>query len=360
MSAEEKWIGHRALALLRVGAFRRYIIGSAISDTGTWMQVMAQGWVMSTLTNKAILLGMANFAAGVPTLALTMVGGSAADRFDKRKILIATQIAQIAFAIALGWLVLTNRIQIWHIIFFAALLGISIAFEMPAISALVPELVRRDQIASAVALDRSVFHGSRLIGPSLAGLFVGWWGAASAFFANAFSFLALIIALISLPRRPVGTKEEEEKRRSGIMEGFRYVRSDRTILSMIVLIALTTIFIFPTISVMLPLYVRNVLQLGPDSMGWLMATSRTRAFLGALRLLSIGREKRLKFMSGNVLAIAAGVLFMSRSHSFLLTACSMGILAIALSMNFGLANTIVQEHAPSHLRGRVSAVFGLS
>src|SRR5438034_11716558 len=91
MSAEEKWIGYKALDLLRPGAFRRYIIGSAISDTGTWMQVMAQGWVMSTLTNKAILLGMVNFAAGLPTLALTMIGGSAADRFDKRKILIATQ-----------------------------------------------------------------------------------------------------------------------------------------------------------------------------------------------------------------------------------------------------------------------------
>ncbi len=360
MSAEAKPFAGRTLELLRAGPFRRYIIGSLISDTGTWMQVMAQGWVMSTLTNKAIMLGLVNLAAGLPTLALTMIGGSAADRFDKRKILIATQIAQIAFALALGWLVFIGQIQIWHVIFFAALLGVSIAFEMPAISALVPELVKREQIASAVALDRSVFHGSRLIGPSLAGLFVGWWGAASAFFANAFSFLALIIALISLPRRPVGTKEEEEKRRSGIMEGFRYVRSDRTILSMIVLIALTTIFIFPTISVMLPLYVRNVLKLGPDSMGWLMATSGTGAFLGSLGLLSIAREKRLKFMSGNVLAIAAGVFFMSRSHSFLLTACSMGILAIALSMNFGLANTIVQEHAPSHLRGRVSAVFGLS
>ena len=360
MSAEAKPFGGRTLELLRAGPFRRYIIGSLISDSGTWMQVMAQGWVMSTLTNKAIMLGLVNLAAGLPTLALTMIGGSAADRFDKRKILIATQIAQIAFALALGWLVFIGQIQIWHVIFFAALLGVSIAFEMPAISALVPELVKREQIASAVALDRSVFHGSRLIGPSLAGLFVGWWGAASAFFANAFSFLALIIALISLPRRPVGTKEEEEKRRSGIMEGFRYVRSDRTILSMIVLIALTTIFIFPTISVMLPLYVRNVLQLGPDSMGWLMATSGTGAFLGSLGLLSIAREKRLKFMSGNVLAIAAGVFFMSRSHSFLLTACSMGILAIALSMNFGLANTIVQEHAPAHLRGRVSAVFGLS
>jgi MFS family permease len=360
MSAEVKPFGGKTLELLRAGPFRRYIIGSLISDTGTWMQVMAQGWVMSTLTNKAIMLGLVNLAAGLPTLALTMIGGSAADRFDKRKILIATQIAQIAFALGLGWLVFIGQIQIWHVMFFAALLGVSIAFEMPAISALVPELVKREQIASAVALDRSVFHGSRLIGPSLAGLFVGWWGAASAFFANAFSFLALIIALISLPRRSVGTKEEEEKRRSGILEGFRYVRSDRTILSMIVLIALTTIFIFPTISVMLPLYVRNVLQLGPDSMGWLMATSGTGAFLGSLGLLSIAREKRLKFMSGNVLAIAAGVFFMSQSHSFLLTACSMGVLAIALSMNFGLANTIVQEHAPSHLRGRVSAVFGLS
>ena len=360
MSAEEKWIGHRALALLRAGAFRRYIIGSAISDTGTWMQVMAQGWVMSTLTNKAILLGMANFAAGVPTLALTMVGSSAADRFDKRKILIATQIAQIAFAIALGWLVLDNRIQIWHIIFFAALLGISIAFEMPAISALVPELVRRDEIAAAVAMDRSVFHGSRLIGPSLAGLFVGWWGAASAFFANAFSFLALIVALISLPKRVKGTPEEEEQRRSGIMDGFRYVRSDRTILSMIALIACTTIFVFPVISVMLPLYVRNVLQLGPSTMGWLMATSGTGSFLGSLGLLSIARDLRLKFMSGNVLVVAVAVFLMSRSHGFVLTACSMGCLAIALSMNFGLANTIVQEHAPPHLRGRVSAVFGLS
>jgi len=360
MNAEAKPFRGRTLELLKAGPFRRYIIGSLISDTGTWMQVMAQGWVMSTLTNKAILLGLVNLAAGLPTLALTMIGGSAADRFDKRKILIATQIAQIAFALGLGWLVFNGQIQIWHVIFFAALLGISIAFEMPAISALVPELVKREQIASAVALDRSVFHGSRLIGPSLAGLFVGWWGAASAFFANAFSFLALIIALISLPRRPVGTKEEEEKRRSGIMEGFRYVRSDRTILSMIMLIALTTIFIFPTISVMLPLYVRNVLQLGPESMGWLMATSGTGAFLGSLGLLSIAREKRLRFMSGNVLAIAAGVFFMSRSHSFLLAACSMGVLAIALSMNFGLANTIVQEHAPSHLRGRVSAVFGLS
>src|SRR5881396_757935 len=360
MDEKEKWIGPKALSLLRPGAFRRYIIGSLISDSGTWMQMMAQSWVMSGLTNKAILLGLVNFAAGLPALALAPVAGSLADRLDKRKILVATQIAQIIFAIALGFLVMSGHIHVWHIIFFALLLGIAFSYEMPAINALVPELVKHDEIAPAIALDRSVFHGSRLIGPSLAGFFVGWWGAASAFFANALSFVALIVALVSLPKRPIGSAEEEQQRRSGILEGFRYVRSNRIILSLITLIALNTIFVFPAISVMLPLYVRNILHLGAKNMGWLMAVSGSGAFLGSIGLFSVARENRLKFMSGNVLAIALGVFLMSRSESFLLTAAAMGAIAIALSMNFGLANTIVQEQAPAHLRGRVSAVVGMS
>ena len=360
MSEQSRPFGRKALALLRPGAFRRYIIGSLISDTGTWMQVMAQAWVMSTLTNKAINLGMVNFAAGIPTLALTMIGGSFADRHDKRKILIVTNLAQIVLALVLGWLVMTGRIHIWHVMVLAALLGICIAFEMPAISALVPELVRRDQIASAVAMDRAVFHGARLIGPSLAGWLVSGWGAATAFFANATSFIALIIAIISIPRRQEGTKEEEEQRRSGIMEGFRYVKSDRIMVSMVGLIALTTVFVFPVISVMLPLYVRNILQLGPDRMGYLMAVSGSGSLAGALGLLTIAPENRLRFMTGNAIGVAAALFSMSRSNSFLITAISMGILAIGLSMNFGLANTIVQERAPAALRGRISAVFGLS
>jgi MFS family permease len=360
MKSEEQPFGRRALALLRSGPFRRYIIGSAISDTGTWMQVMAQGWVMSSLTNKAILLGMVNFAAGIPTLALTMIGGSAADRYDKRKILIATQVVQIITALILGILVWRGAIHIWHMVLLAAVLGVCIAFEMPAISALVPELVKREQIATAIALDRSVFHGSRLVGPSLAGMFVGWWGAAAAFFCNAFSFVALIIALVSLPPRVAGTAEEEEQRRSGFKEGLRYVRSDRTILAMISLIALTTIFVFPVISVMLPLYVRNILQLGPDHMGLLMAVSGTGALAGSLGLLSVARANRFKFMTVAVLLVALALFGMSRSSSFLLTAICMGTLAIGLSLNFGLAGTIVQERAPAPLRGRISAIFGLS
>jgi MFS family permease len=360
MDAGGKNFAKRALALMREGPFRRYIIGSAISDTGTWMQVMAQGWVMSALTNQALMLGMVNFAAGIPTLALTMIGGSAADRYDKRMILIATQVVQIVTAVTLGVLAATGRIQIWHVILLAAVLGVCVAFEMPAISALVPELVKKEQIATAVALDRSVFHGSRLVGPFVAGIFVARWGTASAFFSNAISFVALIIALVSLPARPRGTAEEEEQRRSGFKEGLRFVRSDRTILSMIALIALVTIFVFPVISVMMPLYVRNELHLGAEQFGKLMAVSAIGALFGSIGLLSVARESRLKFMTAAAIVVAVALFFLSRSNSFLLTACCMGTLAIGLSLNFGLAGTIVQERSPAPLRGRVSAIFGLS
>lgn len=361
MSAENKPFGKYALDLLRAGPFRRYIVGAAISDTGTWMQVMAQGWVVSTLTNKAIVLGLINLAAGLPTIALTMYGGSLADRHDKRKILIATQVVQIACAIVLGLLVMNHVIQIWHVAILATVLGACIAFEMPAISALVPELVEHIQIGAAINMDRAVFHGSRFIGSSVAGLLVSAWGAASAFFANAVSFIALIIAIGTLPPRKQGTKEEEEQRRSSMMDGLRYVTSDHVMVAMIALIALTTIFVFPIVSpVMLPLYVRNILHLGPRELGWLMAMSATGAFSGALGLLTIAPAKRFKFMTANAIGVAAGLMCMSLSTSFWLTAPAMAMLAVGLSMNFGLANTIVQERAPSPLRGRISAVFGMS
>jgi MFS family permease len=199
-----------------------------------------------------------------------------------------------------------------------------------------------------------------LIGPSIAGWIVSRFGAATAFFGNAASFLGLIIAVLTLPPRPVGTKEEEEQRQSGIMDGFHYLKSDHIMVLMVALIALTTIFVFPVISVMLPLYVKNVLHLGPLELGRLMAVSGVGSLAGALGLLSIAPENRFRFMTGNAIAVAAGLFCMSQSHNFYLTALSMGFLAIGLSMNFGLANTIVQERAPAPLRGRISAVFGLS
>ena len=162
----------KTLALLKPGPFRRYIIGSFISDSGTWMQMMAQGYVMSTLTDKALWLGLVNLCAGLPMLLLTMVGGAAADRFDKRKILLTTQYVQITLAIGIGLLVMSGKIAIWQIFIFAAILGVSNSFEMPTLSALVPELVGREQIQNGISLDRSVFHGSRVFGPAIGGLLI--------------------------------------------------------------------------------------------------------------------------------------------------------------------------------------------
>src|SRR5213596_591949 len=360
MSSEVKLSTRHALRVLRPGPFRRYIIGSAISDTGTWMQVMAQGYVMSTLTNKALLLGMANLAAGLPMLLLTMAGGSAADRFDKRKILLATQYVQIALAISIGLLIMSGKIQIWHILAFAVVLGISNSFEMPTLNALVPELVTRDEIQSAIAVDRAVFHGSRVVGPSLAGIFISGWGAASAFFFNALSFVELIIALLTIPPRPRGTAEEEHKRASGIKDGFRYVAKDTPSLAMIGLIAATTVFIFPIITVMMPLYVRLVLGLGADRLGFLMGASAVGSVIGAIFLISIPRRKRVPFMMVNVGIVACAIFSLSRAPNFYLATALLILNSLGLSMNFGLANTIVQERAPDYLRGRVSAVFMLS
>jgi len=360
MSGEIKLTTRNALRVLRPGPFRRYIIGSAISDTGTWMQVMTQGWVMATLTNSALMLGLVNLCAGLPMLALTMVGGSAADRFDKRKILLITQYVQIALAVCIGLLIWSGKIQIWHIFVFAAILGISNSFEMPTLSALVPELVRREEIQGAISIDRSVFHGSRVVGPAIGGQLIAAWGMASAFFANAVSFVALIIAIMSLPPRARGTAEEEEKRASGIKEGFCYIAKDKPSLAMVMLIATQAVCIFPIITVMMPLYVKLVLGLGADKMGTLMGASAVGSVVGSLFLIGLPREKRVPLMMICAIAVTVVVIGLSRAPSFYVAMALLIVNSLGMATNFGLASTIVQERAPDYLRGRVSAVFMLS
>ena len=360
MSAEVKLTTRNTLRVLRRGPFRRYIIGSAISDTGTWTQVMAQAWVMTTLTTSALMLGIVNLCSGLPMLALTMVGGSVADRYDKRKILLITQYLQIGIAVSVGLLIWSGHIAIWQVFIFAAIHGVSNSFEMPTLSALVPELVERDEIQSAISLDRSVFHGSRMVGFSLAGILIKAWGMASAFFVNALSFVALIIAILSLPPRRRGSAEEEEKRASGIKEGFRYIAKDRPSLAMVMLIATQSVCIFPIITVMMPLYGRIVLHLGADRVGLLMGASAIGSVVGSLFLIGLPRPKRIPLMMINTLGVTGAIFGLSRAPTFYIATALMIINSLGLATNFGLASTIVQERAPDYLRGRVSAVFMLS
>ena len=341
-------------------AFVRYMIGEGISMTGTWMQAMAAGWVMASLTTSAKMIGLVNLLGGLPMIALSMVGGLCADKFDKRHILQACQVAQIAISVTLGFLIGSHAIQMWHIFAAAVLLGVSNSFEMPAAAALVPELVAKEHVARAVAVDRAVVHGTRLIGPALAGYLVGLLGESSAYYLNALTFVALMVALWTLPPRAVGTAEQEEKRKGGMGEGAKHILKDRPSLAMILLMATNTTFVFPVMIVLLPLYSKHVLQVDAHVMGWLMFASGIGSLTGSLGILKVRRPQRPWILAGAVLLTCAALASLSRADAVPWAAGSLTCLALGVSTLVGLSNTVVQERAPAEIRGRVSAIAGLS
>jgi len=327
---------------------------------GTWMQMMAQGWVVAGLTTSAFTLGVMNCAAGLPMLFLTTWGGVLADRLDKRRILLLTQVVQIAIALWIGWLVAHGTVTVWHILVGGVFLGISAAFEMPAASALVPELVGRQQLRSAIAVDRSIFHATRLAGPALGGWLIGWLGTSSAFYANAASFVAMIVAILTLPPRPQGTAEEEAQRQTGMREGWDYVRGDAPTRTMLLMLTSATLCISPFFMIMMPLYSRHVLQIPAAQHGILMGSSGLGAFTGSMWLLRITAAHRNTYLRGSVGVIVVCMLGLSVAQNLPEAVVAMVLLTIGTSTIFGLANTIVQERAPDAIRGRVSALAGLS
>ena len=343
------------------GPFGRYAVGETVSMTGTWMQTMAQSWVMATLTQRAVMLGMVQFMGAIPMLALSMYGGTFADKYDKRKILIVTNLVQIVLASLVGWLVLTGRIHIWHILTAAALLGISAAFEMPSASALVPELVDKENIVTAIAVDRSIFHGTRFLGPAMAGWLISRLGTASAFFANAASFLAMIAAITTIAPRARGSVEEEEQRSTGGMKaGWAYVKQDKPTMAMLGLMASNSLCIFPFMAVMMPLYAKYTLHLDVGYTGTLMSVSGIGSLVASMGVLSVPRPRRLPFMIGGMVIIVLGLSGMAVAQTFWQAAAALASLAVGTSFNYALANTTVQERAPDPLRGRVSALAMIS
>lgn len=346
--------------MLKHPPFARYMTGETISMLGTWMQMMAQSWVVAELTKKNFTLGLLNFASGIPMLIFASWGGVLADRHDKRLILVITQIIQIITALSLGWLVYTKEITVWHILIAGVCLGTSAAFEMPAASALVPELVGRDKLRAAISVDRSLFHATRTAGPALGGWLMQVLGTASAFFVNATSFLAMIIALFTLPPRPVGTEEEEAQRQTGMSEGWKYIRGDRPTRTMILLLMSITTCISPFFMITMSNFSHYVLHITEREFGFLMGGSGVGAFLGSLWLLRITASHRRAYLRGSAAVITVAMLAFSRSYNFYEALVAIVFMTAGTSTLFGLANTVVQERAPDALRGRVSALTGMS
>lgn len=263
------------LRALRNREFALFWSGQAISQTGTWMQQFAQGWVVTTLAASAFALASVNFAASIPILIMTPLGGVAADRMERRRILLVTQSVLAVLAVLMGALIQAGHLRLWHVWLIAVLLGLATAYDLPAYQSFFPQLVEREDLPQAIALNQAAFHGSRIIGPAIASWFVAQWGMAAAFFANGASFLAVIASLLLIrPRAAMGGGTAHM--RLSMAGGVRYVRERPHILALLGITAITTMFVFPNAATLMPFYAKHVLQVGAGGLGLMMAASGLR------------------------------------------------------------------------------------
>jgi MFS family permease len=350
------------LAVLRVLRHREFAIfwgGQSVSLIGTWMQAFAQGWVVTSLTTSAFALGLVNFASSIPTLVLMPFGGVAADRMDRRRILVWTQWAMLLLAVAMAVLVQTHRLQLWHVYVIALLLGIATAYDLPAYQSFYPQLVEREDLPQAISLNQAAFHGSRIIGPAAASAVVALWGTAAAFFANAASFVAVIISLGMIQPRPPRPDASHGTVWVFMREGFQYVQDRPNVQALLGLTGITTLCVFPNMAVLTPFYARHILHVGPRGLGWMMSMSGAGALLGAVLLLTVPADRRVGRMALAAATILATLSVLAWSRSLWLSAGSIALQSLAISTSLGLSSIMVQEMVPDALRGRVMSLYSL-
>ena len=357
------------LGVLKQRNFLLYWSGQLVSLVGTWMQQLALSWVVLDLSSSAFALGTVNFVGALPPAILLLYGGTIADRFSKRKVLIYSQVAFMLGAFLLAWLVRGGHLQMWHVLAVAVAMGVAQAFDLPASQALVPELVEPRQIGSAVQLTQAIFHGSRFIGPPIAGLLIARYGSYAGFMANGFSFIPVIFTLFVIRSlRPGHPRASKEGTLTAMKAGFAYVREHRFVLDLMSITALTATLVFPNMAVMMPYFVKNVLHLNAGAVGSVMGSSGLGAFAGAMSLLVVRAEQRLRRIVLGMIGITTALLMVgasaylhvqpigSISPQLLLTCLGASILGLSLSSALGLVSTIIQQAVPDELRGRVTSL----
>ena len=351
----------RALAALRQRDFRLYWSGQAISLSGTWMQQMAASWVVTDLTNDATILGLLNITASIPMLLLSLKAGELADRYEKRRILIITQVILMLLAFAYAALVHGGHITLLHLFVLGGAMGVTAAFDMPASQAMPPELVEPADIPNAVALMQSIFHGARLVGPALAGILIAHWGRASAFAANGVSFLAVIGTLLAITPRAPKARPGGAKRGGMIGEGLAYVKSQPAIRALLTLTALISCFVFPFLAVLMVYYVRYAF--GSDDarvLGMLMSASGLGSLCGSAAILSGTPGSRRSWLAAGVVGVTLGMIGLSVARTLVVVVPSSLNLSFSVSSMMGRASQMVQERVPGELRGRVMGVYMIS
>lgn len=350
----------------RSRSFRIYWSGQAISFTGTWMQQMALGWIVTRLSQSASVLGIIAIANAAPMALLGFQAGALADRHSRRNILIVTQLVMALLAVAMAFLASTGVVRLGHVYAFSLCLGLTTAYDMPAAQAFSPELVPPEDIPRAVALMQAIFHASRLVGPALAGVAIEKFGEASAFLANGVSFLAVILSLLAIPAAVPGGgspgrggpgRGGGSPGRGGIGEGIRYVRSEPVLAPLFGLLLLCMLLAFPFLVSLMSYYARYVVVSGALGMGSIMSGSGLGAMAGSTFLVFTGTPGWRRRMGLGTGLIAAGLIGLGLVRQIHAAVALTALLSMGTSLYLGTTMQVVQHRVPNVLRGRTMSVF---
>lgn len=352
------WIKQVSLAFpaLQNKNYKAYFSGQMVSLIGTWLQIVSQGWLVLQLTNSALQIGIIAALSTLPSLFLTLFGGVIVDQFPKRKILLATQTASMILAFTLGILTLSGLITVWMIGITAFLLGIVTAIDSPARQAFVSEIVTKEQLPSAIALNSGIFNAARVIGPSVAGLLIALIGAGGAFLVNGFSYIAVLIALIWMK---VELPSERKKLHAiqAIKEGIAYSFAHPIIRTLIIFTGVSSVFGW-SYTTLMPLVAQNTFHLGAAGLGYMYAASGLGSLLATILIATFSKKisPEIFILGGSILFAISLILFSYTSHLFtgliLLFLTGLGLLS-----QFAMMNTVIQSLVISEMRGRVISIY---
>jgi len=353
---ESRWVV--ASRALRHRNFQLFFSGQLISLIGTWMQSVAQSWLVYRLTGSALLLGSVGFASQIPVFLFSPLGGIAADHFNRRKIVIGTQVASMLLAFMLAGLTLWGKVQVWHVFVLAALLGVVNAFDIPGRQSFLVDMVGREDLMNAIALNSSMFNGARVVGPAIAGILVARIGEGWCFFANAVSYVAVIVGLLLMKVtsavRPTMASPFEH-----MMEGFRFVNRTAPIRALLLLLGLVSLVGMPYV-VLMPIFADKILHGGARGLGVLMGATGVGALFGALTLAFREGVKGLgRWVALCCAGFGASLLVFALSHQFWVSVILLLPVGYTMMLQMACSNTLIQVMVPDKLRGRVMAVYSM-
>ncbi|OLC89801.1 MAG: MFS transporter [Gemmatimonadetes bacterium] len=338
--------------------FRLFFIGQGISLVGTWMQNVGEGWLILTLTNSPFYVGLTAALSSLGVLLFSLYAGVIADRVDKRRFIIFMQLAFMLEAFAVSILVWTGVVAVWQVLLLATILGIASAFDIPMRQSFVVEMVGKDDLMNAIALNSSLFNGARVIGPAIAGFLIGAVGIAWCYFLNGVSYIAVIAGLLLMQLPPRAPPARAASAWTGFREVLAYLRDDRRLRVLMILTAVISVFGFPYIA-MMPVFARDVLHRGATGYGALTSSIGIGAVIGALgiALASARIRARGRLMLAGGTAFGILLILFSASRVLGLSMALLALTGCAMIVNNSLTNTLIQTTAPDHLRGRVMGFY---